>query len=52
MFGVFFATVAETLRDLLGDEWTDDIDRAWGLLLEDLDWYATHPDQGAVRSLG
>ena len=50
VFGVFFGTVAETLRDLLGDHWTADIDAAWTRLLADLDWYVKHPDQAETAS--
>ena len=52
VFGVFFATVAATLKDVIGADWTADMDRAWRELLADLDWYATHPDQTAVRAVG
>jgi len=50
VFGVFFGTVAETLRDLIGKAWTPDIDAAWSRLLAELDWYVKHPDQAAVMS--
>ena len=50
VFGVFFGTVAETLRALLGEAWTADIDAAWSRLLADLDYYVTHPDQAETAS--
>jgi hemoglobin-like flavoprotein len=48
VFGVFFGTVAETLRDLIGADWTAEVDAAWARLLAELDWYVTHPDQAAA----
>jgi hemoglobin-like flavoprotein len=50
VFGVFFGTVAGTLRDLIGEAWTADIDAAWTRLLAELDWYVTHPDQSQTAS--
>lgn len=47
VFGVFFGTVAATVRDILGAEWTPALDVAWMQLLADLDHYVTHPDQAA-----
>jgi len=45
VFGIFFSTVADTLRDTLGAEWTPAIDDAWREMLKEMDWFATHPDQ-------
>jgi hemoglobin-like flavoprotein len=45
VFATFFGTVAETLKALLGLEWTPEIDTAWRSLLADLDFYVKHPDQ-------
>jgi hemoglobin-like flavoprotein len=45
VFRTFFAVVADSLRDLLGTDWTPSIDAAWQDLLVDLDFYVTHPDQ-------
>lgn len=50
VFGMFFGTVAETLKALLGEAWTADIDAAWTRLLADLDYYVTHPDQVETAS--
>lgn len=50
VFGVFFGTVADTLKTLLGEAWTADIDAAWVRLLADLDYYVTHPDQAETAS--
>ena len=45
VFGVFFRTVAATLRAIVGPAWSPDIDASWSVLLDQLDWYATHPEQ-------
>lgn len=45
VFAVFFGTVRDTLRDLLADRWTPDINQAWESLLIELNFYVTHPDQ-------
>ncbi len=45
VFGVFFGTVAATVREIVGAAWTPEVDAAWGRLLADLDHYVTHPDQ-------
>jgi len=45
VFATFFGTVAKTLKELLGPEWTPEIDAAWRSLLADLDFYVKHPDQ-------
>ena len=34
LFGKFFGVIAETMRELLGDEWSPEIDAAWRKLLE------------------
>jgi hemoglobin-like flavoprotein len=48
VFGLFFGVVAQALREVLGEVWTQEMDQAWASLLRELDWYATHPEQGAV----
>jgi hemoglobin-like flavoprotein len=45
VFRVFFRTVADTIREQLGSDWTQEIDAAWSKLLRDLDYFVTHPDQ-------
>jgi len=52
VFGVFFVTVADTLREIVGAEWTPAIDAAWRAMLSQMDWFATHPDQSAGQSAG
>ena len=45
VFRVFFGTVADTIREQLGKDWTQEIEAAWAKLLRDLDYFVTHPDQ-------
>jgi hypothetical protein len=52
VFGVFFVTVADTLREIVGAEWTPAVDEAWREMLRQMDWFATHPDQSASQSAG
>lgn len=51
VFGVFFKTVAATVREVIGEDWTPEIDQAWTVLLADLDYFVTHPDQSETRGL-
>lgn len=37
LFVRFFAIIAETLREVVGADWSDDIDAAWQRLLRDID---------------
>ncbi|RXG89671.1 globin [Bradyrhizobium zhanjiangense] len=43
LFIAFFAIIRETLRDLLGDEWSPDIAEAWDALLVAIDAFAGVP---------
>lgn len=45
VFGTFFATVAATLREVCGAEWTADVDDAWRETLAALAYYVENPDQ-------
>jgi hemoglobin-like flavoprotein len=40
LFLAFFVVIRDTLRDLLGDEWSPDIARAWDQLLVEIDAFA------------
>jgi hemoglobin-like flavoprotein len=51
VFRIFFGTVAAELREVLGRDWTPPIDEAWRRLLEQLDFYVTHPDQAATQAM-
>ena len=37
LFAAFFGIIAETLREILGDDWTPEIDAAWRRLLGEID---------------
>lgn len=37
LFITFFAVIRDTLRELLGDEWTPEIAQAWDALLAEID---------------
>jgi hemoglobin-like flavoprotein len=37
LFAAFFGVIAETLREILGDDWTPEIDAAWRRLLGEID---------------
>ncbi|WP_421933861.1 globin domain-containing protein [Phenylobacterium sp.] len=49
VFRVFFGTVAATVREVIGADWTPDIDQAWTDLLAQLDFYVTHPNQAETQ---
>jgi hypothetical protein len=37
LFGKFFEVIAETMHEILGTDWTAEIDGAWRRLLAELD---------------
>ena len=37
LFGKFFVVIADTMREVLGDDWTPEIDAAWRDLLAEID---------------
>ena len=37
LFGRFFRVIADTMREVLGNDWTPEIDGAWRKLLEEID---------------
>jgi hemoglobin-like flavoprotein len=43
LFVTFFAAIADTLRDVLGSDWSDEIDGAWRELLAELDTLVEEP---------
>jgi hemoglobin-like flavoprotein len=51
VFRLFFTYVAEAVASLIGTDWTPEIDAAWRVVLADLDFYVTHPDQAATLSI-
>lgn len=44
VFPAFFETLAETLRDVLGEDWTEAMDTSWQALRAELEQYVVHPD--------
>jgi hemoglobin-like flavoprotein len=50
VFRLFFGTVAASLQDLVGADWTAEMDLAWTQVLADLDYYVTHPDQAETMA--
>ncbi len=45
IFGLFFAAIADTVRETLGEEWSPAMENGWRALLGELAFYATHTDQ-------
>jgi hemoglobin-like flavoprotein len=45
VFGLFFGVVADTLREVVGDDWTAEMDASWTEMLADMVWFARHPTQ-------
>ncbi|QWG16327.1 globin [Bradyrhizobium sediminis] len=37
LFGSFFGVVADTMREVLGHDWTPEVDNAWRQLLDEID---------------
>ncbi|HLZ83892.1 MAG TPA: globin [Caulobacteraceae bacterium] len=52
VFGVFFGSVADTLQEILGADWTPAVDASWRVMLDRMKWFATHPDQSASQNAG
>ena len=46
LFGRFFGVIAETMRELLGADWSPEIDAAWQRLLPELDRMIAEQSQG------
>ena len=51
VFRLFFSYVAKAIEALIGADWTVETEAAWRVLLDDLDFYVTHPDQAATLAL-
>ena len=41
LFGKFFVVIADTVREVLGAEWTPGMDEAWAKLLQEIDALVT-----------
>jgi hemoglobin-like flavoprotein len=50
VFGLFFGTVRDTLRELIAADWSAEMDAAWDKTLAELDFYVTHPDQAETTA--
>ena len=37
LFGKFFGVIADTMREVLGNDWSPEIDAAWRNLLDEID---------------
>ena len=44
LFGQFFGVIAETMREILGADWSPEIDEAWQQLLNEIDQFLSGPD--------
>jgi len=44
LFGTFFGVIAETVREVLGDDWSPEIDQAWGKLLGKIDAFVAQSE--------
>ena len=42
LFGKFFGVIADSLRDLLGNDWSAEMESAWRKLLVEIDGVVTH----------
>ena len=51
VFCTFFPVVAATLREVVAEAWTPEIEQAWESLLADLDFYVKHPNQSETAAL-
>jgi len=49
-FRLFFGMLADTIRDVLGSDWSAEIAAAWERTLGALDYYVTHPDQSETAA--
>jgi hemoglobin-like flavoprotein len=52
VFGVFFGVVSDTIRDVLGAEWSPEMGAAWNRTLSNLHYYVAHPDQNEPEPAG
>jgi hemoglobin-like flavoprotein len=45
LFGEFFGVIADTMREILGADWSPEIEQAWRKLLAELDRVVADPDR-------
>lgn len=51
VFRIFFGIVAEVVAEQLGEDWTPELAAAWKNLLDQLDYFVTHPDQNETAGM-
>jgi hypothetical protein len=44
LFGEFFGVIADTIREILGTDWSPEIEQAWRKLLGALDQFVAQSD--------
>lgn len=44
LFGEFFGVIADTMREILGSDWSPEIEQAWRRLLDEIDRVVTPVD--------
>jgi len=44
LFGKFFGVIADTLREILGSDWSPEIDEAWRKLLGEIDLFVAQSE--------
>ena len=44
LFGKFFGVIADTMREILGTEWSPEIEDAWRKLLGEIDEFIAHSE--------
>jgi hemoglobin-like flavoprotein len=44
LFGEFFGVIADTLRELLGSDWSPEVDETWRRLLVEIDQFIVQSD--------
>jgi len=49
LFGKFFGVIADTMREVLGNEWSPDIEDAWRKLLGQIDRFIAQSEVPAER---
>lgn len=45
VFPAFFTAIADSIRDVLGDDWTEDMKLSWQAMLAEIAFFAAHTDQ-------
>jgi hemoglobin-like flavoprotein len=48
LFGAFFGVIADTMREILGTDWSPEIDKAWRKLLAEVDRVVADTDPASA----